>query len=218
MKKRSGMFCLILLMFVFVMSIFLTGCEEVPQEVKYETLTPKDYYESKDKDLISNYTQKELNEIKEGFESKEFKERIEIYKEETLKIFDKKRPDLKFIERRKMVDGIFKDSKITSSYLGKIGNSKAYIIEFKIGESFMFRKFYITSLNGVTVVEVCYNSNGDIDSLKEYKSFVNSFKSKGTAPTWFNHFLYGIIGPNFVRLLIIVVIGVGGTFLKKRNG
>lgn len=47
MKKRTGMFWVILLVFVIVISFFLTGCEEASPEVKYETLTPAEYYESK---------------------------------------------------------------------------------------------------------------------------------------------------------------------------
>ena len=114
-----------------------------------------------------------------------------------------------------MVEKLYENSKISSSYIGKIGNNKAYVIDFQFGEHYFCKRFYIVNLNGVTTVELDYPKNVDIDSLKEYKSFVNSFKSKGKSPTWFNHFIFGIIGPNLIRLLIIFVIVGVSTFIKK---
>ncbi len=49
------------------------------------------YLESEDKDLISNYTQNELNDIKVAFENKDFKQRLESAKQESIKVLEQKK-------------------------------------------------------------------------------------------------------------------------------
>ena len=50
MKTREGWFWLMYLMLIISISVFLVGCEEMPQEVKYETRTPEDYYQKLESD------------------------------------------------------------------------------------------------------------------------------------------------------------------------
>ena len=173
--------------------------------------------EEKDTLYVVSYSQKELSDFTSKLENNGFKEYLESDKKETRNFIEKKYPNAPRSKVDEVLKEVYANSKITSSSIVKIGNSKAYCVDFNI-VSTKFRRFAIPSLHRVTAIEFAYPETFDLESSKAYKDFVSSYKNKDQAPSSFNGFLYGTLGPNLLRLLIFVAIAIGTTVLKKLRG
>ena len=166
---------------------------------------------------VVKFNQKELDELKDNLKNKAFKDYLESAKKASKTFLEKMYPNAPRKQVEAALDEIYRDSGITSASLTKIGSCKAYCVNFNISEA-CFRRFVVQSLHRATIIEFTYPKSYDIDSSKEYKDFVSSFKNFDKEPTSFNGFLYGTAGPILLKLLIVVVLGVVGTVLKRLKG
>ena len=173
--------------------------------------------EGEDKLYKAKYDNEELKTFEKEIKNKAFKDYMEMAKKGSRQFLEKNYRGATKAELNKIIDKVYEDSGIKSSSISRIGDSKAYKIEFKVAGA-LFRRFVIASLHRVTIVEFTYPESADIDSLKPYKDFVSSFKNNDKEASSLNVFIYGSLGKNLLRIIIFVVIGLAGTIFKKLKG
>ena len=166
---------------------------------------------------VVKFNQKELDDLKKELENKAYKENLELAQKGTRKFLESNFRNATKSQIDKATEQAYEDSGIKSGSISKVGNSKAYRVDYKIAE-LLFRRFVVVSLNRFTIIEFAYPETFDLDSSKEYKDFISSFKNYDKDPSSFNGFIYGNIGRQLFRLIIIVVVGAVITVVKKLQG
>ena len=169
-----------------------------------------------DKLYVVSFSQKELNDLKNKLENKAFKDYYDSARKASKKFLEQS-TRLSRNEIENALEEIYGNSAITSSKIAKIGSSKAYCFDFNISKA-KFKRFVIPSLHRATVIEFTYPDSFDLESSKAYKDFISSFKNNDKDPSSFNGFIYGGLGKSILRLLIFVIIGVVGTYVKRLRG
>ncbi len=171
--------------------------------------------EKEDTIYRANYDKTELNRFENLIKDKAFKQYLEEGKKASREYLEN---NFKGASKRKIddaIEDIYKDSKIESASISKIGNSKSFQVDFQIG-SIHFRRFVVTTLHRVTIVEFKYPVVSNFTSSKTYKDFISSFKINDKEGSAFNVFLYGGMGMNILKLIVIVLISIGVKIFRNR--
>ncbi len=95
-----------------------------------------------------------------------------------------------------------------------LGGSKAHVIEFLIGKTW-FKRFIVVKLNYTFIVEFSYSQTTDVESIKQYKDFIDSFNAKNRNPTYINYLIFGSLGKILLRGLGLLAIGAVVAVVKK---
>ena len=163
---------------------------------------------------VAKYDQKELDQLKEAVRNGAFKDYLEASRKGFMTTLEKKYPHITKKQREEGFREFFGNSDVTSSYYGKVGKNKAHIVEYNIGPT-NFRRCVVFTLNYTIIVEFMWNNKTDLVSLDAYKSFMNSFASKGKEPTNFNASMNYGLGRQIIRLIILLAVAGVVTVLKK---
>ena len=163
---------------------------------------------------VVKFNQKELDKIKDELINNAYKDSLTEAKKGSIAVLDQQFKQLTKQQKDQIIEKIYGDSGVKSTKISKVGNSKAYLLDYKVAQ-ILFRRFIVVSLNRYTIIEFVYPETFDLESSSEYKDFISSFKNFDKEPSSFNGFIYGKVGGSLLKLLIVVVIGVVGTVLKK---
>lgn len=174
--------------------------------------------EKNESPTIAKYNQEELDSLKSKLEQKAYKEYYKKFRDSANEGFKKRLPNSTEKQREKILDELLADSGIKEVYYKNIGNSKAHVIEFLIGNIYV-RRFVVIKLNYTYIVEVTYPKATDIDSLKPYNDFVKAFKAKDHNPTTANAYIYGgTLWKIISKALGLFIIATVAAIIRKRNG
>lgn len=166
---------------------------------------------------VSKFDQKELDKIKSELENKGYKEMLDASKKESMDMLNQQFKQLSKRQKDEVMEKVYGDSGIKSANISKVGKSKAFRLDYKIAQV-LFRRFIVVSLFRYTIIEFAYPETFDLDSSKEYKDFMASFKNFDKEPTTFNGFVFGKYSGYLLQFVIAVVIGVVGILFKKFKG
>ena len=166
---------------------------------------------------LVKYDQKELDQLKEAVKNGAFKDYLEASRKGFMTTLEKKYPHITRKQREEGFNEFFGNSEVSSSYYGKIGKNKAHIVEYNIGPT-NIRRYFVFTLDFTIILEFMWNNKTDLVSLDAYKSFMNSFASKGKEPTSFNASMNYGLGRQIVRLIVLLLVAGAVTVVKKLKG
>ena len=191
-----------------------------PDEEDVTGITPTiniNIEEDPEKHYVAKFDNKELKTFSDTLKTHAYKDYLEEAKRGSRQYLEQAYKNAPRKQIDEIIDKLYEESGITSESIGKVGDSKAYKIDFNISKM-KFRRFLVVSLNRLTIIEFSFPDTVDIESLKEYKDFVSSFKNNDSAPTQLNAYIYGSVGKNLLRLLFVTALAAGVGIYKKMKG
>ena len=196
------------------MAFFLENFE--PEEGDNTTYNPRVAIkvEKNDAYVIAKYDQNELDTFKSAVSSKAYQQYFNEVKSTIDNILKEKSPNYTQKQRTEIINNLLAKSGMKSTSYSNLGSSKAHVIEFLIGNTW-FKRFIVVKLNYTFIVEFSYGQTTDIDSIKQYKDFINSFNAKDKNPTYMNYLIFGRLGKILLQGIILLAIGGFAAFIKK---
>ncbi len=181
--------------------------KDVPPNVCVKIFNP----DNEDTYYYAEYDQEELKQFKDVLG--EFSQiEKQTLKEAFIKNIEKEK-QLNDNEKEALFEKIF-PIEIVNADIGKIGEHKAFVGNFKVGKV-CFRAFKIITLKHIYIVYFKFMESAPIDDFKVYKEFVKSFKAKDSEGSKFNSYLhaYGLTA------LILLLAGAEFVYkiIKKKN-
>lgn len=174
-----------------------------------------------DKYQVLKHNQKELNDFENSVKNGAFKDYLNMMKSSTFNAVKEKDPSIrgdysKEKEMKQKIDELYSSQSSLNSSFGKVGSYKAYCVDMQILD-LKVKRFVVGTLRQIYIIEITYSDKSDITNYSYYNKFLNSFKAKDSAPTYFNALLYGTIFPYLLKIIIILaIVGISAVFKNKK--